>query len=115
MKIAARYSHLNGEEYLIVHQPQLWIEVQNVIEGVDAARCRTKISRDKTKLGRTLYSPTDLNFAFKWEFEQREWVQQRRRFWVAFDERLMRRVYNLDPGVQKLAIEEAGYTPSRIL
>ncbi len=31
MKIAARYSHLNGEEYLIVHRKELWDEVLDVI------------------------------------------------------------------------------------
>ena len=32
MQIKAHYSHLNGEEYLIVHHKQLWQEVQDVIE-----------------------------------------------------------------------------------
>ena len=42
MRIEARYSHLNGEEYLIVHRKQLWEEVQAVIAGVDAWSCRTR-------------------------------------------------------------------------
>ena len=28
MRIAAKYSHLNGEEYLLVHKPRLWQEVK---------------------------------------------------------------------------------------
>ena len=48
MEIKARYSHLNGEEYLLVHRPQLWKEVQNVIAEVDASACRTKVSRERT-------------------------------------------------------------------
>lgn len=31
MRIAARYSHLNGEEYLLVHRPDLWEEVRSEI------------------------------------------------------------------------------------
>ena len=45
MRINAKYSHLNGEEYLIVHKPALWREVQDVIDGVDAMACKTKVSK----------------------------------------------------------------------
>ncbi len=45
MRIGARYSHLNGEEYLLVHHPQLLREVEGVIAEVDAESCRTKVSR----------------------------------------------------------------------
>ena len=27
MRVVERYSHLNGEEYLLVHKPRLWQEV----------------------------------------------------------------------------------------
>ena len=56
MQIKARYSHLNGEEYLIVHRKQLWEEVQTVISEVDALACRTKVSREKTMRGKLLFS-----------------------------------------------------------
>lgn len=36
MKIAETYSHLNGLEFLLVHKPALWKEIQNVISAVDA-------------------------------------------------------------------------------
>ena len=32
MKIAQKYSHLNGEEYLIVHHKKLYKEIIDVIE-----------------------------------------------------------------------------------
>lgn len=51
MRIRARYSHLNGEEYLLVHRKELWDEVQDVIMGVDASACRTKVSEEKTMRG----------------------------------------------------------------
>ena len=31
MKIAETYSHLNGLEFLLVHKPTLWQEIQSVI------------------------------------------------------------------------------------
>ena len=111
MKIKAKYSHLNGEEYLLVHRKQLWEEVQTVIEDVDAYSCRTKISREKTMPGRLLYSPTDMNKAFKEQLNPKGWSERRSTFWVTSDENLLRRVYDQPHEEQKLAIETAGYTP----
>ena len=65
MRIGATYSHLNGLEFLIVHHPALWEEVQEVIDAVDAEKCKTKVSGEKTMPGRLLYSPKDMNKAFK--------------------------------------------------
>ena len=56
MQVKATYSHLNGEEYLLVHHSELWQEVKCVIAGIDASACRTKVSREKTRSGRMLYS-----------------------------------------------------------
>lgn len=111
MQIAAKYSHLNGEEYLLVHQRELWDQVQSVIAKIDAEECRTKLSRESRKRGQLLYSPTDLNAAFKREFESLGWSQERRSFWVTSDDRLMRRLHNLSPEEQKREIENAGQTP----
>jgi len=95
MRIGARYSHLNGEEYLLVHKPTLWREVQNVIASVDAAACKTKVSKEKTKLGRILYSPADMNAAFKSSLEAVGWSERRNTFWVTDDEKLLRGIYGL--------------------
>ena len=111
MQIGARYSHLNGEEYLLVHRKTLWKEVLAVISDVDASACQTKISNEKTMLGRLLYSPEDMNEAFKEGFEARGWKQRRNTFWVTADEKLMRGVYSLATEDQKRAIKEAGHEP----
>ena len=111
MRIAARYSHLNGEEYMLVHRKALWDEIQEVIEEVDATACRTKISREKTMRGRLLYSPGDMNTAFKRGLETRGWSERRNRFWVTDDEKLLRGIYSLPEKEQKRAIEEAGHKP----
>ena len=111
MRIAARYSHLNGEEYLLVHRKQLWEEVQEVIASVDASACRTKVSAEKTMPGRLLFSPKALNRAFKEGLEARGWAQRKSTFWVTADEKLMRGVHGLPEDQQKRAIEDAGRSP----
>lgn len=44
MQLTCHYSHLNGEEYLLVHHPGPWEDVNDVINGVDAEACRTNVS-----------------------------------------------------------------------
>ena len=52
MRIAAHYSHLNGLEYLLVHQPGIWEEIQEIIAAADGAACKTKVSKEKTMKGK---------------------------------------------------------------
>lgn len=111
MRIASKYSHMNGEEYLLVHKPKLWEEVQEVINQVDAEICKTKKSKEKTMRGKLLYSPKDMNSAFKQGFEDREWGESRSTFWVTADEKVLRGIHGAPPEEQKKAIEAAGHTP----
>ena len=111
MQIAARYSHLNGEEYLIVHKPALWQEVQDVIAAVDAGAYKTKVSQEKTMRGRLLYSPTDMNAAFKRGLKAVNWQERRNTFWVTDDEKLLRGIYGRPADEQKAAIQAAGHEP----
>ena len=113
MQIGAKYSHLNGEEYLLVHQRGLWEEVQDVLAGVDAKACKTKVSQEKTMLGKQLYSPDGMNDAFKQGFEKLGWNQRRNTFWVTDDEKLLRGIYGLPEREQKKAIKAAGHVPIR--
>ncbi len=111
MRIEAKYSHLNGEEYLLVHRKQLWDEVKEVIAEVDAMACRTKVSREKTMPGKVLFSPGDMNREFKEGLKARGWSERRSTFWLTADEKLMRGIYGLSEKEQKRAIEKAGYEP----
>ncbi len=65
MRIVAHYSHLNGLEYLQVHQPAIWDEIQNIIGAVDGDACKKKRSKEKTMKGKSLYSPKEMNTAIK--------------------------------------------------
>ena len=111
MRIVARYSHLNGEEYLIVHHKELWKEVQDIIADIDASVLRTKISKEQRTMGRVFISPRALNEAFKKRFKDRGWREHRASFWVTADEKILRGVYGLPTDEQKKVIEEAGLEP----
>ncbi len=106
MRIGANYSHLNGVEYLMVHRPRLWQEIQDVISQVDAAICKTKVSREQTMLGKKLYSPVDMNREFKKGLEARGWSERRNTFWVTADEKLLRGIYGRSEKEQKKAIKD---------
>jgi len=111
MKIVEKYSHLNGLEFLLVHKPNLWREIQSVINAVDAGKCKTKISKEKTMKGVLLYSPIDMNAAFKRLLREKSWEESRVSYWVTKDEKLIRKTLTLPPEEQKKEITEAGETP----
>lgn len=111
MRIVSSYSHLNGLEYLLVHKPSLWEEIQSAIASVDAEKCRTKVSRESRKHGRILYSPKDMNAAMKALFEASGWNERRTSYWVTEDAKLIRRTMHLDSARQKSEIESEGRTP----
>ena len=113
MHIQARYSHLNGEEYLRVHLSNLWQEVLNVIQDVDAEACRTKRSQERMRYGQWLYSPVDMNEEFKTRLQNLGWRERRNTFWVTADEKILRGIYDLPENEQKRAIQEAGHEPIR--
>jgi restriction endonuclease BglII len=111
MKIAARYSHLNGHEFLLVHHRPLWGEIETVIGLVDAERCRTKASKEKRKAGRMLYSPIAMNEEMKDGFKKRGWNEQVTSYWVTEDAKLIRKTMHLPPDGQKAEIAAAGSKP----
>jgi hypothetical protein len=73
MRLAAQYSFKNGLHQITKRSPHLLAEVKEAIEAVDASQHKTKSSKEKTKVGRTLYSPVSLNKAFKKELYPKGW------------------------------------------
>ena len=94
MKIAEIYSHLNGLEYLLVHKKKLWKELKTVISSVDAEKCKTKKSKEKTKRGKTLYSPIDMNEEFKTLLNQKNWKESRVNYWITKNEKLITAIFS---------------------
>ncbi len=111
MKIAETYSHLNGLEFLIVHKLQLWLEIQKVIFSISAKKCKTKVSKEKTKVGKVLYSPIDLNKIFKSKLEKLTWNESRVSYWVTKKEKLIRKIITLPEDEQKKEIISSGEEP----
>jgi restriction endonuclease BglII len=79
MRIAARYSFNKGEQEISKRYPSLISEIESVITSIDARHYRTKRSREKTKKYRMLFSPKELNKAFKREFLKRGWQPKKER------------------------------------
>jgi hypothetical protein len=66
VKVVYEYSHLGGAEILKVRYPLYEREIYEVIQNVQARR--VKISQEKTKKGKHLYSPVDMNRQFRDQF-----------------------------------------------
>lgn len=111
MRIVSYYSHLNGLEFLQVHKPNLWTEIQSVIFSVNAKVCKTKISKERNMKGRALYSPIEMNKLMKIGFKKKAWTEKRSAYWVTGDAQLIRKTMHLPIKRQKEEIEAAGGTP----
>lgn len=111
MKIAKFYSHLNGYEWIMVHQKKIWREIENTIAAVDADTLKTKESKEKTMKGKMLYAPKEINRAFSERFGENGWAESRTNYWVTDDYFLIRQTLLLAAKEQKAKIEEAGKRP----
>ncbi|MBA7509580.1 hypothetical protein ES705_01538 [subsurface metagenome] len=108
MKIIERYSHLNGEEYLIVHHKNVYKEITDIIQSVDANKFRTKVSKEKTMKGRLLYNPDELNREFKRLFKKRNWEDVRYSYYVTTDYSVMQELITLPVEKQKEFLIQKG-------
>ncbi len=89
MKIAEKYSHLNGEEYILVHNKKLYKEILSIIKSIDASQFMTKVSKEKTMPGKKLYSPVDLNKAFNEKFNTLGWNESRYQYYITTDQKIL--------------------------
>ena len=74
MKIETFYSHLNGMEHLQIHYPGLWESIEESLGAIEADSVRTKISEEKTMLGRRLISPKALNMELDNQLKAKGWT-----------------------------------------
>ncbi|MEW6002522.1 MAG: BglII/BstYI family type II restriction endonuclease [Nitrospirota bacterium] len=108
MKIIEKYSHLNGEEYLIVHHKTVLNEIIDVIKNIDAEKFRTKVSEEKTMKGKKLYNPIALNKEFGRLFQQRNWKAVKYSYYVTTDRSIMNELITLDLKKQKEFLIQRG-------
>ena len=93
---------------MILRRHVLWREIQQVIDEVDATKLKTKVSKERKSSGWMLYSPVEMNKAFKNGFAALGWEERRQQFWVTSDSTLTQSIYEETPEDQKAAIENAG-------
>ncbi len=77
MIVAGMYPFKSGRETLEAGFPAALDEILQIISKVDAAACKTKISEERMIVGRTLYSPRELNRVYAEMFRQRGWRTER--------------------------------------
>ena len=111
MKISETYSHLNGLEFLLVHKRKLWKEIQFVIGEVNAEACKTKESKEKTKMGELKYAPIVINEHFSRLLNELGWHESRVTYWVTKDAKLIRSTMAKKAEDQKKEILDAGHVP----
>jgi len=75
MKKVYEYSHLGGSEILAVRLPSIEKEIDDVIHLVTGHK--SKISKEKTKTGKALFSPIDMNNQFKTALNKRKFQELR--------------------------------------
>lgn len=73
MKIDKLYSFNKGKENMEKNYNQELKDIFKIITQIDAFSHRTKESKEETKNGMMLYSPTQLNKTFKKNFEKLNW------------------------------------------
>jgi len=105
MKIAQKYSHLNGEEYLLIHHKNEYDEIKKVVESIDANVHRIKKSKESTKKDQYLYSPSSLNEEFKKLLYKKGWEEKRRDFYVSTDPNTVKIIEPLDLKDQKIYLD----------
>lgn len=108
MKIQNTYSHLNGEEFLLVHKKELYEEIRSVIKEIDASKYKTKKSKEKRKVGNLLYSPGELNQAFKKKLTSLGWKERRRDYYISDKYEIVKIIESMSFEEQKEYLTKAG-------
>jgi hypothetical protein len=109
MKIGAKYSHLNGEEYLLVHHKKEYKELLSVIKAIDASIHKTKVSKEKTMVGKMLYSPGSINKDLKTKLEALNWNESRRNFYVSDQYDVVKQIESMTFKDQKEYLNSIGH------
>lgn len=72
MKIVATYDFNGGKAAVQQKYAAEFAQIQAIINAIDASLYKTKESTEKTMMGKILFSPMELNKAFKREFAKPE-------------------------------------------
>jgi hypothetical protein len=72
LKIVATYDFNGGKSAVLKKYAAEFDQIKTVINAIDASLYKTKESTEKTMMGKMLFSPMELNKAFKREFAKIE-------------------------------------------
>jgi len=111
MRIDGKYSHLNGEEWLLVHEKDAYQEILDVISSIDAEECRTKVSKEKGMRGKQLCSPVDLNKEFARCLSDLGWDSTRYSYCTSRDHEQVEEMMHMALEDQRRYLLERGETP----
>lgn len=110
MKIAQKYSHLNGEEYLIVHHKDTYDEILKIIASISKEDIILKKSNDKTRKGKLMIDQKHLNKVFSSKFNAKNWKEARYKYYVTTNPKLMQELVPLPYEDQKKFLIDHGTT-----
>lgn len=109
MRIVEIFSHLNGEEYILVHHKTEYLEIKEVIASVDATKLKTKISKEiGNKKGKLIWNPGAINKEFARLFQAKGWNSMRRDFYVSYKPHIARILEPLSLKEQKKYLDSIG-------
>lgn len=108
MRVVKKYSHMNGEEYLLVHKKDHYNEILHAISLVNAEEFKTKVSEEKRRVGELLYNPDELNREFKRVFATLGWASVTRHYYVSDKAEVVKVIEPLSQKEQKEYLEEIG-------
>jgi hypothetical protein len=77
MNVVAEYNFNHGKQFVLENYKDEFTEIIQVINSVDAAQFKNKESKEKTMRGKMLFSPSDLNTAFKTTFNSLGWYHRK--------------------------------------
>ena len=77
LRVVAEFSFNAGKEFIEEEYPLLLGEIKQAISNIDANSCKTKSSLERTMKGRMLYSPVELNKAFRRELTPLGWFNKK--------------------------------------
>lgn len=73
MKVVGIFSFNKGQEAVEKRYPKLLKEIDHIVSTIDSARCKVKISKEKTMPGKLLFDPKAINKEFKAAFAMHDW------------------------------------------
>jgi hypothetical protein len=108
MRLVQQFSHLNGLEFLESRQGYILREIKEIIKTINANDHKTKISKEKTMTGKSLYNPKAINKAFKDEFYRKGWKESRYSYCVTTDRKEAEKTQNMTMENQKKYYRKIG-------